>query len=135
MEGATATMKPVVLRSPRVFNRSLTPEGSNPRPEDSRGRTHFISLTPEDSRGRTHFISLTPEDSRGRTHFISLTPEDSRGRTHFISLLMTMLTRPGNGRNFCGIDSHVFLPIITAFCLPTQSQNMHQHKFHNAAIS
>lgn len=31
---------------------------------------------------------------------------------------MTILIRPDSGRNLVGMDSQVFLPIITAFCNP-----------------
>ena len=44
------------------------------------------------------------------------------GGTHFIVRLITMLILLGRGLNFSGIDSQVFLPIITAFCLPVSNQ-------------
>ena len=36
--------------------------------------------------------------------------------SEFVFRVKTMFKRDGNGRNFCGIDSHVLRPIITAFC-------------------
>ena len=37
---------------------------------------------------------------------------------YLIFLLNTILSRRGRGLYFFGIDSHVFRPIITAFCFP-----------------
>lgn len=39
-------------------------------------------------------------------------------KAHYLfwaALVITMFNRPSKGRNFSGMDSHVFLPIITAF--------------------
>lgn len=34
--------------------------------------------------------------------------------------MRTMLRRPGKGRNFSGIDSHVLRPMTTAFIIPAR---------------
>ena len=42
----------------------------------------------------------------------------SSEQLYLIFLLNIMLSRSGRGLYFFGMDSHVFRPIITAFCFP-----------------
>lgn len=42
--------------------------------------------------------------------------------TYLSSLLSTILILSFKGRFFSGMENHVFLPIITAFCLPEQER-------------
>lgn len=42
--------------------------------------------------------------------------------TYLSSLLSTILILSFKGRFFSGIENHVFLPIMSAFCLPEQQK-------------